>query len=72
MVSHISTTQPLFSFTTSHTSLVKISQLANQGFSFLGVFLAFAAILFDLVYNLCVTLIYLNISRFTWQHKVFD
>lgn len=54
-------------------SLVKISQLANQGFSFLGVFLiAFAAILFVLVYNLCVTLIYLNISRFTWQHKVFD
>lgn len=54
-------------------SLVKISQLANQGFSFLGFFLiAFAAILFVLVYNLCVTLIYLNISRFTWQHKVFD
>lgn len=69
MVSHISTTQPLFSFTTSHMSLVKISQLANQGFSFLGFFLiAFAAILFVLVYNLCVTLIYLNISRFTWQH----
>lgn len=38
MVSHISTTQPLFSFTTSHMSLVKISQLANQGFSFLGFF----------------------------------